>query len=175
MKSELNLLFRGSIVKGKYYHTKGTTFGPAVVKGCRLEKQAKYARIIIDKDIKINEEDILYHKDLDGYICLNPYIVTFFDIVDVNHKDEYSKEEILNSLKKVFKEKREEIIDCVFRNKETEVVDKYLWRVTAYNGMCRSIIKESNGEIIFKDLDLIMSDKLREIFNELIISVEELF
>ena len=62
-----SLLFRGAISEGKYYNENNISFGPAVIKSYKLENEANYSRIIIDKNIMKKFETIPLDifKDID--------------------------------------------------------------------------------------------------------------
>ena len=77
LKKSMGLLYRGGICYGKYYHNNGVTFGPAVVEAYRLEKKANYSRIIFSEGINLQgwENSLLLFKDVDGYYCVNPYLL----------------------------------------------------------------------------------------------------
>lgn len=88
------IIVRGAIATGKLYHDEKLVFGPALIKAVEREKDAKYPRVILDKEIidigkqnhaegnspEYEEEAIrsLIRQDFDGafyidYFGVSPY------------------------------------------------------------------------------------------------------
>ena len=173
LKDKLGLLFRGAIVYGKYYHKKGTTFGPAVVSGYQLEKKALYSRILIEDTIKVDEDDIFYFDDIDGYKCFNPYGMFFTEIIkSAPHGTEYP-DEINKELIDNFTKRRNELLDQISKYKGTAVIDKYLWRVRAFNHICKFVANIPLEEVIYKDINYLMNEDLKNQMLKLSISENE--
>ncbi len=68
------LLIRGSITSGEFYIDDNCVYGNALVRAVELEHEAKYPRIIIDKNIKTEEF-------IDNHLCLKD---SFDDYTFVN-------------------------------------------------------------------------------------------
>ena len=173
LKSKLGLLFRGAIVYGKYYHKSGTTFGPAVVSGYQWEKKAIYSRILIADTIKVEEDSIFYFDDIDGYKCFNPYGMFFSEIMSAAPNGIEYPSEINKELIELFKKRRNELLDQINKYKGTTVIDKYLWRVRAFNHICNFVANIPLGEVIYKDINYLMNEDLKNQMLELIISENE--
>lgn len=175
LKSTLGLLFRGGIVYGKYYHKDGSTFGPAVIEGYKLEKQAVYSRILIADNIPIKENDLMFFVDVDGQKCLNPYGILVFEPVINLSKESSSKIDINKLVIENFSTLRNELLLQINKYKGSSVVDKYLWRVRAYNSVCRLILKLPEGEVISSEHDYKINSSLKEHILQMIISENDIF
>lgn len=174
LKKELGLLFRGGIVYGKYYHKDDTTFGPAVVAGYALEKSAVYSRILIGDNV-VSEDDSLFHfVDIDGYRCLNPFGTILTEILASAPDGIVYPENITQQIVERFEESRCELLEQISRNKGTPVIDKYLWRIRAYNYTCKYVIKMPNKEIIYPEVNYMMNEELRKAISNMVISLDEL-
>lgn len=171
LKNNLELLFRGSIVYGKYYHKDETTFGPAVVSGYALENKAVYSRILLDENICVPYEASIFHfTDIDGYRCLNPFGMVFTEILSSAPERIVYPESIDDELENVFSTKRTELLKQIKQHRGTPVVDKYLWRVRPYNYTCNYVLSIPPNEVIYKDIGYSINDKLKEKISKLIIS-----
>ena len=139
LKSELHLLFRGGITKGKYYHSRGVTFGPAVVAAYRLENQAVYSRILLDDKIMENDNNdyIAIFRDTDGKWCLNIYALTAFSGTsygpDGEHYPEGDPGEIVLDN---FRKSRHAILEAINAHLGTPAAEKYIWRIRPFNFAC---------------------------------------
>lgn len=167
LRNNLGLLFRGSVVYGKYYHENGTTFGPAIVSAYKLEKAAVYSRILIDKSVKLTKGDaVLYFKDLDGYMCYNPYVVSLFNIVtQKKSQPEDTGKEII----KHFINHREELLHKINAYKGDPVVNKYLWRARIYNYTCKLVVELPIKHLNYKDISYDLDEETRKKILELVI------
>ncbi len=161
LKSELGLLFRGGITKGKYYNTNGVTFGPAVVKAYNLEESAKYSRVIID-DIVVNEQEDCFEifKDIDGKYCLN---LSSFIVVKSNKygngEVKYPSGNPATNILRNFEEERESILCAIKKHIGTDVSEKYLWRIRPFNYTCEAV---AASPIQVKPLDTLNQDELKQ-------------
>jgi len=172
LKDKLGLLFRGGICYGKYYHNDGVTFGPAVVSAYKLEGKANYSRIILDPTIQLPEEkSIIFYQDIDGYTCLNPMSSVLNE--PIAHGPEgavYPKGNINEIINSCFTKYRNDIIEQISKNKGTPVIDKYLWRVRAFNYTCNLIADLPNGEPIYEAINFVANEQLRHLLkNQLIV------
>lgn len=150
LKKNLGLLFRGGICYGKYYHKNDITFGPAVISAYRLEQKAIYSRIIIDTAISDQIDLKLYtFRDMDGYICCNPYCTILNDALDGLDDVVNSGEDVTQAILSFFTKSKIELLNQIQKYKGTTVVDKYLWRVRPYNYTCSLVGSLSHGEVIF--------------------------
>lgn len=174
LKKQLGLLFRGAICFGEYFHEKGITFGPGVIRAYELEKQAIYSRIIIDKEISIDTENINFFVDLDGITCLNPYSIILIDDLSFGDGVHYSEGEINSILIKSFENHRKEILDNIKKYKGTPVVDKYLWRIRPYNFICNLVSNIPFNEYIYEDIKFTNNKFLRDNLMKMIIQNNEL-
>lgn len=127
------LYFRGAIAKGYYYNNDGIAFGPAIVSAYELEKKAKYSRIILDEDVylDIQEKTIDVFKDFDGEYCYNTFVRKI--LFDISH--DLNKE----NLKAKIKEERQLLCKAIKRNYNTNVAEKYLWRILPFNEFCDNL------------------------------------
>ena len=165
LKQELGLLFRGGICYGKYYHEKGVTFGPAVVKAYRLEEQAVYSGIIIDREIDLPfENSILYFRDTDGWTYLNPMSTILPD--EPVYPDQNFNEDI-NSCFTTF---RKEILHNISKYKGTRVLEKYLWRVRPFNYTCNLLADLPCGEVLYESSNFSMNQPLKDMLRQQIIT-----
>ncbi len=175
LKKELGLLFRGGIVRGKYYHKDDTTFGPAVVEGYALEKKAVYSRILLGNNVVDQDDKSIFHfVDIDGYRCLNPFGTVLTEILASAPDGIVYPENITQKVVEQFSERRKELLNQIQRNKGTSVVDKYLWRVRAYNHVCKFVMNIPNEEMIYEEVEYAMNEELREAVTKLIIPFDEL-
>ena len=156
LKSELKLLFRGGITKGKYYHSNGVTFGPAVVSAYHLENQAIYSRILIDEKILEGDtnDGVGIFRDIDGRWCLNISALTIlegtsYDSDGKHYPDGDPGENILKN----FRESRKTILDAIKEHLGTPVVEKYIWRIRSYNYTCELYAKHPNMITMFQALN----------------------
>ena len=178
LKDKLNLLFRGSIVYGKYYHSEGTTFGPAVIEGYALEKNAIYSRILIADNIKrpeTREESMYSFIDIDGYRCLNTYGLIFTEIISSTPEGIVYPKDITRKVIETLSNKKEELIKQIKKYKGTKVVEKYLWRIRPYNYTCDFIINIPIEETIYETVNYVMNSDLKEKVSKLIITKEDIF
>lgn len=173
LKEHMGLLFRGGIVYGKYYHDEGVTFGPAVVAGYALEQKAVYSRILVDDAICKIKNNISYFEDIDGYTCYNPYGSFFLDIIASAPDKMVYPENIEQSLIESFSKRRDELLTQIDKYRGSKVVDKYLWRVRAYNNVCCFVARIPNGTVIYDDIDYKMNEPLKQELQKLIISAQE--
>lgn len=134
VRTELDLLLRGGITKGEYYHDETNTFGPAIADAYELEENAKYSRIVIDKKIQGYANPFYVFTDLDDARCLNTYSDMLW--VDIDADKSYSKDELFDMLLKSLSETNNEITRMCELNIGTEVIDKYMWRIIPFNYMC---------------------------------------
>ncbi|WP_302772700.1 hypothetical protein [Anaerotignum lactatifermentans] len=179
LNKNLGLLFRGGISYGKYYHSNGVTFGPAVVSAYNLENKAKYARIIIDSNISIPNQDIInFYKDIDGELCINPYFHMFPPYFMEGEKgfiippNEYL--DVL--LPKFVLTQREELLNQIKKYNKSSVVEKYLWRVKPFNLFCIYISNLSDNEnLCMWGQNMKLNRDIKDKIAKLRISEEELF
>ena len=62
------------------------------------------------------------------------------------------------------------IIEQISKNKGTPVIDKYLWRVRAFNYTCNLIADLPNGEPIYEAINFVANEQLRHLLkNQLIV------
>ncbi len=175
LKDSLGLLFRGSIVCGKYYHKDGSTFGPAVVEGYKLENKAVYSRIVLSDSIEVDKDDIFFFQDIDGYTCLNLYAMVFDEIISIaSDKNVYPKD-IDDRLINQFKKTRNELVQQIRKYKGSPVVDKYLWRIRAFNTICNYVVNMQPGEVLYAEIDYKTNEHLIGRIGELSISEKEVF
>ena len=174
LKKSLGLLFRGGIVYGKYYHKDGVTFGPAVVAGYELEKKAIYSRILIDEKIDKLKDNISYFVDIDGCTCFNPFGMFFMEIVASAPEGMVYPDNIEKELIEKFSKSRDELLLQIKKHKGSKVVDKYLWRIRAYNNVCNFVANIPEGMVIYEDINYIMNQTLKELVLPLIISENDI-
>lgn len=175
LKKELGLLFRGAIVFGKYFHKEETTFGPAVVDGYALEKKAIYSRILIGDSVTVPEgKSAFYFTDIDGLRYLNPFGMIFTEILASAPDGIVYPQNITQEIIAQFRNSRGELLDQIQRNKGTVVIDKYLWRVRAYNHFCQYAMSIPNNEVLYAEAGYVMNDKLRDEISKMILSVQEM-
>lgn len=157
LTKELGLLFRGGITKGKYYYSRGVTFGPAVISAYQLEKQAVYSRILIDDAIMkgVTKECIGLFYDTDGRWCLNPYEMIAFEGVAYGSPDgpAYPQGDPGDHILKNTEEYREKILDAIKTHMGTSVVEKYIWRTKPYNYTCERYAKYPQDIEMFQELN----------------------
>lgn len=175
LKDSLGLLFRGSIVYGKYYHKDGSTFGPAVVEGYKLENRAIYSRIVLSDSIEVDKDDIFFFQDIDGYMCVNPYAMVFNEILTFTPEGSVYPDEIDEGLIEKFKKKRSELLLQIEIHKGSPVVDKYLWRIRAFNTICNCVVNMQPGEVLYANTDHKMSKKLIDEIGKLSIIDRDVF
>ena len=173
LKDKLGLLFRGAIVKGKYYHKNGTTFGPAVVSGYQLEKNAIYSRILIEDTIKVDGKNIFFFNDIDGHKCYNPYGMFFTEILTSAPEGIVYPDNIYEELIKKITNRRKELLDQINKYKGTTVIDKYLWRVRAFNHICKYVANIPLETAIYEDVVYLMNEQLKNQMTKLLISENE--
>ncbi|MDE6259789.1 MAG: hypothetical protein K2M42_02835 [Oscillospiraceae bacterium] len=163
LQKNLGLLFRGGICHGKYYHDNNVTFGPAVVSAYRLEKQAIYSRIIIEKEICSQlQQELFLFRDIDGYVCCNPYAMILDENVAYGPDGPvYPNGNITGLIIASFKRHRDELIQQIQQYKGTPVVDKYLWRIRPFNYTCNLIANMACGEILFERIGYAVSEELK--------------
>ena len=170
LHKNLNLLFRGGITFGKYFHQNANIFGPAVISAHELELKAVTSRIIVDKTIEIENDSgnfVSYFLDVDGYYCINPFAGILSDISKY-HSDEFV-EKFYQSLNK----EKSRIISDVLKYKKEPVVEKYIWRVRAFNSMCLNLINVDSEEIIESKNNLRITKELKEKLQTLLISEKD--
>ena len=173
LKSELKLLFRGGITKGKYYHSSGVTFGPAVVSAYHLENQANYSRILIDDRIiekDINEPQTVF-RDTDGRWCMNiaAFIVfegTSFGQDGAHYPDGNPGDIILNN----FRKSRIAIIEAINAHLATPVVEKYIWRIKPFNYTCEHYAGHPTNIPMFRDQNYVPPESFSKALQEMKIS-----
>ena len=170
LKKSLGLLFRGGMVYGKYYHKDDVTFGPAVVSGYVLEKKAVYSRILIDDTIKIEEGNIFFFDDIDGYKCFNPYGMFFTEIMSISPNGISYPNDINKELIEKFSTKRIELLNQINKHKGTAVIDKYLWRIRAFNHICKYVADIPLNQAIYEDIKYTISENFKNQILELSIS-----
>lgn len=93
-------LMRGAIVEGEFFHNEIIVYGKGLVEAVRLEKEAKYPRIIVKT--KVNEANNWHYlmKDSNGeaflnifYLCDNMDDVTFkLNLLELLKKHKNNKE-----------------------------------------------------------------------------------
>lgn len=176
LQAHLGLLFRGGVAFGKYYHQNGVTFGPAVISAYQLEKKANYSRIIIDPDITTNKDtDAYFFKDIDGYTCINPFSVLLNEIeaygADGVH---YPDGDICDAIKEVLVKYRSRILESIKRYVGMSVVEKYLWRIRAFNYTCRMYAEMPCETIIYEPIGYAVDKRFKELLASQIISEEEI-
>ena len=175
LQNELGLLFRGGIAYGKYYHKEGVTFGPAVIEAYKLENIAVYSRILIHKEIIVPEDiDICYFRDIDGYWCINP-MATILNEIEAYGPDgiHYPEGDILEALKVRIVVHRERILAGIRRYMGSSVVEKYLWRIRAFNHTCRLYEEIPCGTVIYETIGFTADERLKMLFSAQIIKEEE--
>lgn len=174
LKDKLELLFRGGIVYGKYYHTNGTTFGPAVVSGYALENKAIYSRILISEDIAITEDkNIFYFMDIDGCRCINPYGMIFTEVLSSGPEGIIYPDNITDEIVAQYTKHRSELLKQIDQHRGSSVVEKYLWRLRPYNYTCNFIQNMPAGEMLYEGVGYAMNDELKEKIAALIIPENE--
>jgi len=176
LKDKLDLLFRGGICYGKYYHDNGVTFGPAVVSAYKLEGKANYSRILLDEGIEISEEkSILFYRDIDGYLCLNPMSAILHESVAYGPEGavypEGNMNEIINNN---ISKQRDVILKQIAKNKGSPVVEKYLWRVRAFNYTCNLIADIPYGETIYEKINFTANEQLQKSLKKQLITEEDI-
>ncbi|MBQ6929245.1 MAG: hypothetical protein IJN27_02945 [Oscillospiraceae bacterium] len=153
------------------------TFGPAVIAAYKLEGKAKYSRILIDEKICLPEENsIIYYRDPeDGYLCLNPIGVILSDPISYVAEGEVYPEGDMNEIiSNCFLKQRKMILKQISRYKNTTVIDKYLWRVKAFNYTCNLIIDIPNEEVIYKKINFVSNQQLKELLKNQLIVEEDI-
>jgi hypothetical protein len=175
LKDKLELLFRGGICYGKYYHDNGVAFGPAVVSAYKLEGKANYSRILIDEKIQIlEEENVLFYRDIDGYLCLNPMSAILEEPIAFGPEGAVYPEGNINEIiNDCFSKHREVILKQIAKNKGTSVVDKYLWRVRVFNYTCNLISDIPVGETIYNEINFSSNEQLKGLIKKQIITEED--
>ena len=171
LRDKLGLLFRGGICYGKYYHDNGVTFGPAVVSAYKLEGKANYSRILIDEKIDIpDEKSIVFYRDIDGYLCLNPMSIIMNEPIAYGPEGEVYPEGNINEIiNDCFSKQREFLMEQIAKNKGTTVVDKYLWRVRAFNYTCNLIADIPDGETIYEKINFSANEQLKGLLKKQLI------
>lgn len=146
LQSNLGLLFRGGMCKGKVYSAEGVTFGPAVVTTYNLEKKAQYSRIIIDESIIKEDIDCLeFYRDIDGNTSFNPYALLIHNGTKYGGDGpSYPDGDPVENVLSIFREERAKILASIEKHKNTTVIDKYLWRIRPFNYTCREIARDSS-------------------------------
>lgn len=176
LKDKLGLLFRGGICYGKYYHNNGVTFGPAVVSAYKLEGKANYSRIILDSTIQLSEEtSIIFYQDIDGFTCLNPMSAILNEPIAYGSEGEVYPEGNINEIiSSCFAKHRDAIIKQIAKYKGTPVIDKYLWRVRAFNYTCNLIADLPNGEPIYKAINFVANEQLKHLLKNQLITEDDI-
>lgn len=109
---------------------------------------------------------MLYFKDLDGYICYNPYVVSLFNIVtQKKSQPEDTGKEII----KHFINHREELLHKINAYKGDPVVSKYLWRARIYNYTCKLVVELPIKHLNYKDISYDLDEETRKKILELVI------
>lgn len=170
LKKDLGLLFRGGICYGKYYHENGITFGPGVIKSYELEKKAVYSRIVIDKDIQVEEDNFYYYVDIDGVACLNPYSTILLENLYFGEEVIYPEGDVNKIILDRFEFYRKEILSGIEKYKGTPVVEKYLWRIRPFNYTCNYIANMSYDEYIYEPIQYKNNDALKNELLNLVIN-----
>jgi hypothetical protein len=161
LKQKLQLIVRGAIVKGEYYHNGDIAFGPAIINAYRLEKSANFGRVIVEDTVAINflsstANSIICCKDIDGKYYINTHVPFIFDIVEGTV---LTFENLCINLIR----NKEEIIRIIRHYKETEYVDKYIWNITPHNECCefaKKYLQERGIESLEEKLKIIDSYKI---------------
>lgn len=176
LQDKLGLLFRGGIAYGKYYHKDGVTFGPAVIAAYQLEKIAVYSRILIHKDIEIPEEiNVLYFKDIDGYMCINPMAMILNEIKAYGPDGvHYPDGDIVKALKARVNIHRGKIFEGIKKNRGSSVVEKYLWRIRPFNYTCRIFADVPSETVIYKEIGYSADQSFKEMFASQTIKEEDI-
>ncbi len=131
------VLVRGGIAKGLAHHVEDMVFGPAMVDAYELEsKYAVYPRIIVEKDVvdwatsDPREEEVHYLGELEGLLKSDVYNdISYIDILNRN-VNEISTNSYLSLMRKV-----KAIIEEGLKNKNKEVLKKYVWLKNYYNNI----------------------------------------
>ena len=123
--------------------------------------------------VKVEEDNIFYFDDIDGYKCFNPYGMFFTEILSsapdgITYPDNINKELI-----EKFSIRRNELLDQINKYKGTTVIDKYLWRVRAFNHICKFVANIPLEKEIYKDIKYLMNEDLKNQMLELSISENE--
>lgn len=162
LTKELGLLFRGGITKGKYYHSRGVTFGPGVISAYQLEKQAVYSRILIDDAVMKDapKEIISFFCDTDGKWCLNPYEILAFEGTAYGSPDGpvYPQGDPGGKLLEYAEKSREKILEAIKTHMGTPVVEKYIWRTKPFNYTCERYAKHPQDIEMFQSLNYVASE-----------------
>lgn len=176
LRGKLGLLFRGGICYGKYYHDNGVTFGPAVVSAYKLEGKANYSRILVDEKIQIPEEkSIVFYRDIDGYLCLNPMgSILNEPIAYASEGEVYPEGNINEIINNCFSKQREFLMEQIAKNKGTPVVDKYLWRVRVFNYTCNLIADIPDGETIYEKINFTANEQLKGLLKKQLILEDDI-
>ena len=156
LKKELKLLFRGGITKGQYFFSEGVTFGPAVVSAYRLEKEAYYSRILIDKKIidENTNSGLEIYCDIDGKWCLNLSSLIVFEETSFGIEGEgYPDGDPGDIIRGIFKRNRDSILESIAVHIGTPVVEKYIWRVRQFNYTCKQYAENPAVIPMFKSLN----------------------
>ena len=174
LQDNLGLLFRGGVCYGDYYHEKGMTFGPGVIKAYELEKQAIYSRIIIDKELMVDLDDKGCYVDFDGFVCLNPYGMILEEILSFGDGVHYPQGDLNTILLQKFNEHKCEILNNIKKYRGTTVVEKYLWRIRPFNHICNKIANISFDDYIYEDIQFKNNQILKDGILKMVIREEDL-
>lgn len=174
LQNNLGLLFRGGVCYGNYYHEKGMTFGPGVIRAYELEKQAIYSRIIVDKELSIDLEDKCFYLDFDGLLCLNPYGTILEEILSFGDKVYCPKGDLNAILLEQFNNHKSAILNNIKKYKGSTVVEKYLWRIRPFNHICNKIANISFDDYIYEDIKFKNNQTLKEGILKMVIRREDL-
>ncbi len=167
---DTGLYFRGGITKGKYYYSNTTVFGPAIVKAYQLELQAKYCRIIFDSDLFVDHTITNKHlkrgieiiQDFDGEYYYNIFYNHIHDNTPAG------RHPTIEEAFKSYSSLREETVNSIKEHLQTNVIDKYLWRGTAFNRNIKLIKR------IFKRLKIEYQENDIVRFQNLYIDIDSL-
>lgn len=164
LQDSLGLLYRGGICWGKYYHENGVTFGPAVVEAYKLEQKANYSRIIFSPNINMKKwnNSLMVFKDIDGYYCVNPFLLAVDERTKFGEKEiEYPEGNPDEILLDILKTHRDKVLTSIDKHRGTTVVDKYLWRIRAFNYTCDSIANNQDKIDLLTENGVVPSEELK--------------
>lgn len=129
LNKETGLLYRGAIVKGKYFHDGNMCFGPAVIEAHNLEtKSAIHSRIIVSEEVGC-EVSMEFFRDIDNKWCFNPYFDAMWRnpedfISEKKYETEGAKRPIIDQMCDALMNARnticENIVNAILEEKETE-------------------------------------------------------
>jgi hypothetical protein len=152
----------GGIIRGKIFHKRGEIFGEALIDAVKLEKEAKYPRVLVKESVfnsarngkrvdgaKKKENDYInsFLKPFaDGIYFLDyfsPIMFRNISYISEMQKDRLTQLDYPDNLSK--------IIQTGLRNKDTHILDKYLWCLAKYRAFLNELFNSANDDNSLKE------------------------